>query len=173
MKKIILLSFCLCALLTTSMAQSYQGRNMDFLTDEKYFKVELDYSLVSNNLAFKTDEEIQEWESGQSLKELTDECIKCLNEKLEERGCHLRASNIKPAKYRVIISVTRLTRGGNTNADIYFKPVDSDNTLYITSLYGDGGRVGTVVNLMGDGIRSLAVKLGRFIDSKTHAPARK
>jgi hypothetical protein len=75
MKKIILLSFCLCALLTTSMAQSYQGRNMDFLTDEKYFKLELDYSLVSNNLAFKTDEEIQEWESGQSLKELTDECF--------------------------------------------------------------------------------------------------
>ena len=161
-------------MLTASMAQkSPQWRKLDFLTNEKYFKLELDYSQVSNNLSFKTDQEIQEWESGQSLKELTIECIKSLNEKLEDRRCHLRASNIKPTNYRVIIRVRELDKKGNTNADIYFKPVDSDNTLYLRTLYGNGGSHGTTVNLMGDAIRNIGEALGRLIDSKTPAPKRK
>ncbi|MDD2242697.1 MAG: hypothetical protein PHI08_06440 [Bacteroidales bacterium] len=166
MKKLILIVALLIGLFPIASAQSKGPKqSVDFIANEKYFKVNLDYSQVIDKI-FVSDEEIDFWSTGKPNQELLDTFIESLNDGIKDAGCFIRGSNKKPANYLLTIKVTNLDRRGNTQADLIFSSIDNDKVLYLEHLKGRGGHIGTLTNLMGDGLRNIAGKFGKSFGTK-------
>lgn len=166
MKKIVLLVTCIMGLFSIVAAQNKGPKqSFDFLANERYFNVKLDYSLVIDNF-FNSDEEIDDWATGKPQQELLDTFIESLNDRVKNMGCFIKGSNKKSANYLLTVRVTNLDRHGDTQADIVFTSIDSGKIFYSEHLRGKGGHIGTLTNLMGDGLRDIADKFGKSFGLK-------
>ena len=166
MKKILLLAFCLCGFIAVSTAQAKYPHELSLLKNERILKVVLDYSSVVDKL-FVTDDQIVEWNSGKAPKELLKDCMGIINEQLISHRSNLRASNLEPSKYKMLIKVTKLDKHGNTKADISFIDTDLNKVMYAYQEESEGGSHGDLFNLMGDGIKEMGGNIGDFVGRKT------
>ena len=68
-------------------------------------------------------------------------------------------------KYTCVLKVLNVTREGDIRAEFYVTETSTgDHLAEVTGIKAKGGRFGTGLNLMGDGMKNLGKGLGRFVN---------
>ena len=173
MRKVILITIVLFSCSTLSAA-SNKNINLSFLKNQTVLNCVVDFSQVTyydpsdgkDFLSTASAMEFEEWkktiarDESYYLKRFHSGVVSDLNPKILSLG------NIPTASYTVRIEINKLTRKGDVYANIVFLNTDTNENLCSFELFGDGGTIGTLMNLVGDGMRSLGEDLGEIIKKK-------
>ncbi|MCF0180066.1 MAG: hypothetical protein HUJ97_07480 [Bacteroidales bacterium] len=152
-------TFALLALLFSFSVLSY-GQKLQFLKNESRIKLVINYSeasIVGHNedtiLGFEED-----WEIDQPI--LYSKLTEKFNGKM---GNGLVAGEFKSSNYTMEVRPLIIKRSGYILA--YFVILDNDgNEVYHSKdLKADGGILGTFLNLLGDGMRQLGIKMAKEV----------
>lgn len=127
---------------------------------------QIDYSKAS----FKgyTEEEIanelgkDNWEKAKS--ELRELFVEIVEEELGRKSLLFFKEGSPNVKFNLILSVGKIDKRGNLTGTLFlFENGETESPISYIDVYGDGGRIGDYLNLMGDGHKSTAESVGKFL----------
>ena len=79
----------------------------------------------------------------------------------------LALGNFPEAEYSALVTIKSTTVKGDIDAAIIFINTLSNDTIYSFELRGDGGTFGSMMNLVGDGMRELGENFGELLRKKS------
>jgi hypothetical protein len=162
-----LLVFVACAM----NAQTLVSGSFDYLRGQSNLGIILDTSeatiggqllksYIGQKLADK--ENVQEW-LQKSNAELTEELVQSFNKTMRKKGCKLQSIRVDTFDYQATVKAVSFTKKGDMDAVVYFTKTGSDEVLAKVSVKGDGGKFGSLNNLMGDGCKDVGKKLAKML----------
>lgn len=169
MKKLVLfvvLSFA------TSLVFAQKNSELEFLKSENKISVRLDFSeaLMAGMPIEDFKEYIPVHYDGKTFDYylypyLLDKFVSEFNdEMMEHKGKVIYVTpKLSASKYLIEIKVYMMNRNGDTNANVSFVESETNEVLVSKEYRVKGGRIGTVLNLMGDGMKNLAEVVVKYV----------
>lgn len=106
-----------------------------------------------------------EWD--REITSLRDVFIYTMEEEFGRRSILFFKNDNPNIKYKLILKVISIDKRGNLTGNVFlYDYTDDSHPIASTGLHGKGGRIGSFMNLMGDGHRSAAESLGKFLRGK-------
>lgn len=165
MKKILLLSLCLLFSMT-SFSQKVLG-SFSLPESEKFLDVKWDWSkaIIENKLTEKEWAIVigeNDWE--QAKLEALQLIIREMNEKLENaRIMVIAPRNEKKTACTLFITPISYNKKGFNVSQYILIDNKTGNQVGICKIKGNGGKFGTMGNLLGDGYEESARKMGKIL----------
>lgn len=168
MKGIILILFMFLSVI--GYGQKLISGSLDFLKGEKELEINFDYSkmLIMNNteedfLYLKTDQKGEEWRvywNKEVKKSLKFDFVSEFNGK---SALHASYKDNPKANYIATVYILTVDSNGKTGSEVVFTQRGSGTILAKIKLNGNGGRFGTLENLMGDAYKRSGENLAKFL----------
>lgn len=170
MKRISLLSLVFAFLMLSQTVAFGQNKSWD--NKAKIFKDgdRVGFCIDYSECSFKgfTEPEIydeygaEQWDKRKA--ELRNDVLSIIEEKLGRRSLLLFKETASNLNYIVKFKVQKIDKNGNLKGVVYiFKKLDDKEPVTAFNVSGDGGRIGSYMNLMKDGHKDAAEKIGKEI----------
>ncbi len=140
------------------------------------FNIEMDWSKIHINgltpyewIRFRNAEQPifdAEEEYQTELKPRWIDMVDACNDELNEKQVYLFPNDSRQY-YKLIVTPLQIDRNGNIKALCTIKDYNS-RVLVIFALTGEGGRVGSMSNLWGDGFKSAGKNLAKILEKNLH-----
>lgn len=154
----VLCSHCL-------FSQTITQGNMKFLKGESRLNCVIDYS--ETTITGFSEEEFKDWFATLD-EDSTFYAKRFFSGVVNELGNRfLLVGNQPKAKYNAIIRIMQISPKGDVMAVCDFTLASSPDKLCSVQLTGDGGRIGTFMGLVGDGMNELGEHFGKFLRKYT------
>ena len=113
-----------------------------------------------------------EWEETKAS--LRKSFLRVFADNMGRKEVYMFGADRADAKYRITLQVEKIDRRGNMDGPFFLEKIGDDNNVYAKiKLSGDGGRIGSFVNLMGDGHRDMSEKFAKFLKRQISQGQRK
>jgi hypothetical protein len=173
MNKILFSTIITLIISTICNAQTLEKGSLSFLNGETKLNVVIDYS--KGNIKGMTEEEFIKascataregdgWRdvwNNKAKSELKAKFIFTMNSGMVGSG--LYGGNYDDAKYTLTIVIFSIDARGTTIADAIITETGKSGVLAKTRINGKGGRIGTFVNLTGDGFKRAGTHMASII----------
>ncbi len=153
----ILLALSVCHI---AAQKTVQG-DLNFLKGHNKLHVTTDFS--ETQMLGYTDVQFHDWIKAFAKDSLY--YMKCfyngLVDEMEDR--FLLVGNQPDAEYQLCIHVNQIDSKGTVYSTCVFSRMQDSEPLCTIQVVGKGGRMGTLINLFGDGMESTGEKLGKLL----------
>ncbi len=140
-------------------AQDIKPGSLDFLKKYESLKIVVDYSTaVIDNMDYATRREVDtDWIKNE--KEVTSRFITSFSKVLSSRD--IKVSNNSDLLF--VLKVTKIDDDGECYGFAEFHDKEGNVLASIIGLNGNGGKIGSLTNLAGDGMERLAKDIGNIL----------
>jgi hypothetical protein len=175
MNKTILTIGSLLFFVTCLKAQKSKDETLDFLKGETQLNIIIDYTAVKiGNNNEKDFVEIQCIKGGETWKDKWNGRIKkdYLRKFIGSFNINFigktefRAGEFPTATFQATLKGMIIDQNGNMTGDVFFSKLNSDITLASVNIKADGGHIGSITNLIGDGFAKAGASLGKYVSKK-------
>lgn len=168
MRGIILVLFM--SLSVAGYGQKLIGGSLNFLKGEKELEINFDYSKMyilntteEDFLYLKTEQRGEDWRvywNEEVKKSLKNKFVSEFNETSTLRASY---KDNPQANYTATVYILTVDSDGKTGSEVVFTQRGSGTILAKIKLDGNGGRFGTLENLMGDAYKRSGKSLAKFL----------
>lgn len=165
------LSFIICVLFSSLSAFAGEKLTLSFLKGETAMSYVVDWSDMTINGLKKADwieRRNAEQPNFDAEKEYESELLPRINDFVarankEMENVNLFISSKPKRKYTLYLRPQNITSNGDNTIECVIKETATGKTMVEFVVNGKGGRIGSMSNLWGDGMRSAGKKFGKFI----------